>query len=70
MGIKMSTSRLQAIELQLEEAIQLLRLAAQNKRTCLELQEWLDNNYPDDSSSDDVLTMLKTGKSVLWENTK
>ena len=39
-------SRLRSLELQLEEALQMLRLAAQNQRTCLEIEEWLDNNHP------------------------
>lgn len=44
-------NKIQALELQLEEAIHLIRLAANNERTCLELEEWLIQNYP---SSDEI----------------
>ena len=36
----------QSLELQLEEALQMLRLVAMSKRTCIEVQEWLDHNHP------------------------
>ena len=43
---KSSTSTsLQSLQLQLEEALQMLRLVAAGKRTCLEVEEWLDANY-------------------------
>lgn len=40
-------NKIQALELQLEEAIHLIRLAAKNERTCLELEDWLIQNYPE-----------------------
>jgi hypothetical protein len=37
------------LELQLEEALHMLRLVACNQRTCLEVEEWLANNHPEKS---------------------
>ena len=37
------------LELQLEEAIHMLRLVACNQRTCLEVEEWLKTNHPENS---------------------
>jgi hypothetical protein len=48
-------SRITTLELQLEEAVQMLRLASQNKRTCLEIEEWLLRNHPEDQG--DALTV-------------
>lgn len=42
----------QTLKLQLDEAIQMLRLVAQQERTCLEVAEWLDQNHPENVESD------------------
>jgi hypothetical protein len=60
-----SITRIQALEMQLEEAIQMLRLVADNKRTCVEIAEWLDITYPenkDELSNTIVETLLKKNK--------
>lgn len=62
---KSSTSTsLQSLQLQLEEALQMLRLVAAEKRTCLEVEEWLDANYSHGMSESETLT------SLLAKNTK
>ena len=53
-----SESRISTLELQLEEAVQMLRLAAQNKRTCLELEEWLSQNHPEDQGDVSTVSAL------------
>jgi hypothetical protein len=62
-----SASKIQDLELQLEEALQILRLVAQNKRTILEVEEWLKINYPDsdDNSGVDIAKLLKSGKGSI-----
>jgi hypothetical protein len=56
----MKKSSSQSTRLQLEEAVQMLRLVAREERTCMEVAEWLDQNYPeaDDSDSTPILDML------------
>ena len=62
---KSSTSTsLQSLQLQLEEALQMLRLVAVGKRTCLEVEEWLDANYSHSMNESETLT------SLLAKNTK
>lgn len=47
-----------ALQLELEEAIRMLRLVSANKRTCLEVEDWLNINYPlDENNEDDVFTI-------------
>ncbi len=36
------------LKFQLEEALQMLRLVSENKRTSVEVQEWLNQNYPEE----------------------
>ena len=48
----------QTLQLQLEEAIQMLRLVAAGKRTCLEVEEWLNVNYSQNFNENDILTSL------------
>lgn len=43
-------NKIQILELQLEEAVQMLRLVAANKRTCLEIEEWLEQNFPENQN--------------------
>jgi hypothetical protein len=47
-----------SVQLQLEEAIQLLRLVAAGKRTCLEIEDWLEINYPLEISEIDTINSL------------
>lgn len=56
----MKESSIQYLKIQLEEAVQMLRLVAQQKRTCLEVQEWLDHNHPeaDDSEGKPIMDLL------------
>jgi hypothetical protein len=56
----MRESQIQSLRLQLEEAIQMLRLVASQQRTCMEVQEWLDANYPesDDQPSFGIVDLL------------
>jgi hypothetical protein len=57
-------SKIATLELQLEEALQMLQLVAANKRTCLEVEEWLKINFPDTiSDNSTVLNLLKTKKT-------
>jgi len=68
-----SITRIQALEMQLEEAIQMLRLVADNKRTCVEIAEWLDITYPenkDELSNTIVETLLKKIKGPRLQWTK
>lgn len=61
----MRESTIQSLKLQLEEAVQMLKLAASEKRTCMEIREWLDRNYPDTEDSDTsrpIVTMLLKSK--------
>lgn len=51
-NIIMSTSSTESIKLQLEEAVQMLRLVADEQRTCVEVREWLEQNYPTDIDFD------------------
>lgn len=60
----MTTSPTQTLKLQLEEAIQMLRLVANEERTCVEVREWLDLHYPEDSETDSkniVNLLMKSG---------
>jgi len=59
-----SVSRIQDLQLQLDEALQMIRLAANNKRTCLELQEWLDRNHPLEKKEFDVIQTLISKKDI------
>ncbi len=56
----MRESQIQSLKLQLEEAIQMLRLVANQARTCMEVQEWLDSNHPesDDQRSSGIVDLL------------
>lgn len=56
----MRESQIQKLEIQLGEAIQMLRLVAAEERTCVEIREWLDRNYPfdEDEDSKPVVDML------------
>ncbi len=61
MGKSSRESRINMLELHLEEAIQMLRLVAKNQRTCMEIEEWLKLNYPDDQSDrETVLDLIKS----------
>jgi hypothetical protein len=55
---KVHESRIQILELQLEEAVQMLRLVARNDRTCLEIEEWLKQNHPDDQGDPETVSAL------------
>ena len=58
---------MQALELQLEEAIQMLRLVSKNQRTCLEVEEWLIQNHPttdDDGETVSALLNVKNRKKT------
>ena len=55
-----SASKIQTLELDLEEALQMLRLVAMNKRTCFEVQEWLDNNHPLTHADRETLNLLNS----------
>lgn len=60
----MTTSQIQILKMQLEEAVQMLRLVANQERTCVEVAEWLDLNYPEQSDTNDqsiVNLLLKSG---------
>lgn len=59
----LSASKVQELELQLEEAVQMLRLVSKNLRTCLEIKEWLAQNHPQtEDNSEIVSSLLKIGK--------
>lgn len=54
--------KIQELELRLEEAVHMIRLSSKNERTCLELEEWLDQNHPefdDDKETMKILLNLK-----------
>lgn len=60
----MRESQIQGLKLQLEEAIQMLRLVANQERTCVEVQEWLAQNYPeseDDQGRNIVDLLVRSG---------
>ena len=62
-----SVDKIQALELRLEESIRMIRLASLNQRTCLELEEWLNLNYPDlveESNDDETIGMLLNLKFI------
>jgi hypothetical protein len=59
-----SVTKLSDIQLQLEEAVQMLRLVAKNYRTSVEVQEWLDINHPEHSEEDGLTEFLKMSPSV------
>lgn len=49
----MQKSKKDLLELQLEEAIQMLQLVANEERTCVEVREWLEQNYPINSRKEE-----------------
>ena len=51
-------SKLAATQLQLDEALQMLRLVAANKRTCLEVEEWLQLNFSESTETSNTLSDL------------
>ena len=53
-----SVGKIQQLEMQLEEAIQMLRLVAANKRTCLEVEEWLNQLHPENTNEEQTITAL------------
>ena len=53
--VKKSVKKSDDLQLQLEEAIQMLRLVAKNQRTSVEIQEWLDMNYPQDNPKNEYI---------------
>jgi hypothetical protein len=57
-----SVTKLSDVQLQLEEAIQMLRLVAKNHRTSVEVQEWLDINHPISNEEDGLLELLNSKK--------
>lgn len=60
----LSASKVQELELQLEEALQMLRLVSKNMRTCLEVKEWLIQNHPETDEGREIISSLLavTGK--------
>lgn len=61
MSKKNSEGKLQILQLQLEEAIQMLRLVSMNQRTCMEVAEWLAMNYPEEENNNqDIISMMMT----------
>lgn len=48
----MKNASAQSLKLQLEEAVQMLRLVAREERTCVEVAEWLEQNYPDEDEAE------------------
>jgi len=60
-------NQLSALQLQLDDAIQMLRLVAASKRTCVEIEEWLNINYPENTDDNSVVSILlnniKKGKN-------
>jgi hypothetical protein len=61
-----SVGKIQQLEMQLEEAIQMLRLVAANKRTCLEVEEWLNMCYPENTNDEPTIAaLLKQTKGHL-----
>jgi hypothetical protein len=55
---KSPESRIQVLELRLEEAVQMLRLVAKNQRTCMEVEEWLSHNHPEDQGDTETVQAL------------
>lgn len=53
-----TASRVQELELQLEEAIQMLMLVSKNLRTCLEVKEWLNQNHPQIDDTQEIISSL------------
>lgn len=51
-------SRISVLQLQLEEAVQMLRLVALNQRTCMEVQEWLQQNHPELGTNEETVKIL------------
>jgi hypothetical protein len=51
-------SRTTSLQLELEEAIQMLRLVADGKRTTVEVKEWLDQHHPEPSPEDELVKLL------------
>lgn len=61
---KTHESKIATLQLQLDEAVQMLRLVAANKRTCLEVEEWLANNFPESNEDNSaLLDLLKSSKT-------
>jgi hypothetical protein len=56
-------SKIALLELQLEEALQMLQLVAENKRTCLEVEEWLKINFAEVNTDKDTLENLLSSKN-------
>jgi len=54
MGRSQSVGKIQQLEMQLDDAIHMLRLVAANKRTTVEVDEWLNLTYPDRCATDDA----------------
>lgn len=59
----MKESQIQKLKLQLDEALQMLRLVAAEERTCVEVREWLEINHPDDDTKDGqpIMDLLMKG---------
>ena len=57
---KSPESKIQILELRLEEAIQMLRLVATNQRTCMEVEEWLLQNHPEEQGDAETISALLT----------
>ena len=47
-----------ALELALDEALQMLRLVSEGKRTNLEVAEWLAQHHPQEKAEITVIAML------------
>ena len=64
----MNKSAVQALKIQLEEAVQMLRLVANEERTCVEVKEWLEQNYPEGNDADGksiVNLLMKSGSKYV-----
>lgn len=57
-------SKIREIELLLEEAIEMLKLVAENKRTCLEVKEWLEQNHPECQNQELVNLLMINSKKI------
>ena len=55
-----NSNSLNALQLQLEEALQMLRLVAAGKRTSIEVREWLESNH-----SSYINSTIKTNPSYM-----
>lgn len=62
MSTAVRENKTQKLELQLELAIQMLKLVAENKRTCLEVKEWLEQNHPEDQNNQEIVNALMKQK--------